>query len=397
MVSSLYSIGRYVVVGVFCWMVVACGQAEGDSKKTGGGAPPTEVSTIQAAIKPLTVEKSFVGTLEPYRIAEIRARVAGVVQKRIFQEGGMVKAGQTLFYIEPDNYLASFDAAKASQDQAEAQVQQTKTIYESYQQLARVNAISQQDFLKAEVAFKQAEAALLVAKANSKKAKLSVDYAAVRSPISGFIGRSFVSEGALVGQNEATQLAVVQQTNPVYVSFSLSTMDALLLRKNMQKKSKHQQDVAVRLVLEDGSSYPTIGKVLFSEVSVDPNTGQVRVKAQVDNSDGLLLPGMFVRAWLQTQEIEKGILIPQQALNRGGVLGDTVMVVKADGSIETRPVQVAGVQKNDWVISSGLSEGDQVVVAGFQKIKGKDAKVKAIPLVDKSSVALANQAGQKTP
>jgi membrane fusion protein (multidrug efflux system) len=228
---------------------------------------------------------------------------------------------------------------------------------------------------------KQAEADLASAKAAVQSARINLDYATVRAPISGRIGQSLVTEGALVSQTEATQLAVIQQTNVVYVNFTQSTGDVLRLRKafaTKQLRGSGDGSVAVRIVLEDGSELPRTGKLLFTDLTVDATSGQITLRAEVPNADGLLLPGQYVRVRLSQAELPSGILLPQQAVTRSNQ-GDSVLVVGADGKPVKREVKVGSSQNNNWVILSGLQPGEQVIVEGFQKMMVPGAPVKPVP------------------
>ena len=242
------------------------------------------------------------------------------------------------------------------------------------------NAISKQDYINAVASQKSAEADVAAAKAAVQTAQINLGYASVTSPIAGRIGRALVTEGALVGQGEATQLAVVQQINPMYVNFTQSTTDVLRLRKAVESgqfKRAGADGASVRVVLEDGSDYGQPGKLLFSDLTVDPTSGQITLRAEVPNASGLLLPGMYVRVRLEQAQAEAGIVVPQQAVTRGST-GDSVMVVGADGKVAPRPVKIGTSIDGQWVVLDGLKTGEQVMVDGFQKLRG-NAAVKAVP------------------
>jgi len=254
---------------------------------------------------------------------------------------------------------------------------------ERYKPLMEANAISKQDYINAVALQKSAEADVAAAKAAVQTAQINLGYASVTAPIAGRIGRALVTEGALVGQGEATQLAVVQQINPMYINFTQSTTDVLRLRRAVESgkfKRSGTDGAAVRVLLEDGTDYGQTGKLLFSDLTVDPTTGQITLRAQVPNPTGLLLPGMYVRVRLEEAQAEAGIVVPQQAVTRG-TSGDTVMVVGADGKVAPRPVKVGAAVNGQWVVLDGLKAGEQVMVDGFQKLMmlPPGAAVKAVP------------------
>jgi membrane fusion protein (multidrug efflux system) len=336
------------------------------------------------------------GRLEASRVAQVRARAAGILQKRLFVEGSDVKAGQPLFQIDSAPYRATEASAQASLARAQANVTQATAQAERYKPLLDANAISKQDYINAVAAQKQAEADVATGKAAVTTAQINLGYANVTSPISGRIGRALVTEGALVGQGEATQLAVVQQINPMYVNFTQSTTEVLRLRKALEsgkfKRATGADSASVRVVLEDGSEYPQAGKLLFSDLTVDPTSGQITLRAEVPNPKGILLPGMYVRVRLEQAEASDAIVVPQQAVTRGST-GDTVMVVGADGKVTPRPVKIGTAANGQWVVLDGLKTGEQVMVDGFQKLRG-NAPVKPVPWQPSASSANgANGAG----
>ncbi|MGD9831997.1 MAG: efflux RND transporter periplasmic adaptor subunit [Piscinibacter sp.] len=366
------------LVAVLALPLAACGP------KGQGAAPPAppppEVGVVIATPASVGVVSELPGRTESSRVAQVRARAAGIVQRRLFTEGSEVKAGQPLFRIDDAPFRAALAAAQATQARAEANLLQTRAQAERYKPLAEANAVSQQEYIAAQAAFKQAEADVASAKAAVQTAQINLGYTSVTSPISGRIGRALVTEGALVGQGEATQLAVVQQIDPLFVNFTQSADEVLRLRAAIAS-GKFQSagtagSVAVSLVLDDGSVYPQRGKLLFSDLSVDPTTGQIALRAEVPNPKGALLPGLYVRVRLAQAELPAGIALPQQAVQRGGA-GDTVMVVGADGKVAPRPVKVSLGPNRQWVVLEGLSGGEQVVVDGFQKIR-PNAPVKPV-------------------
>ena len=360
-------------------LLAACGQkpAEGAA---GGPPPPAEVGVVTVAPAAVGLATELPGRLEASRVAQVRARVAGILQKRLFTEGSEVKAGQVLFQIDSAPYQASAASARAVLARAEATLTQAAAQAERYKPLMEANAISKQDFINAVAAQKTAEADVASARAALQTAQINLGYAAVTSPIAGRIGRALVTEGALVGQGEATPLAVVQQINPMYLNFTQSTTDVLRLRKAVESgqfKRVGGNGASVRVVLEDGSLYGSAGKLLFTDLTVDPTSGQVTLRAELPNPGGLLLPGMYVRVRLEQAQAEAGIVLPQQAVTRG-TSGDSVMVVGADGKVAPRPVKIGSSVGGQWVVLDGLKAGEQVMVDGFQKLRG-NAPVKAVP------------------
>lgn len=361
-------------------MLAGCGQGGSGPAPAGGGMPPAEVGVVTVNPGDVGLVTELPGRLEASRVAQVRARVAGILQKRLFREGSDVKAGQPLFEIDGSTYRATFDSAQASLAKAEANLSQAAALAERYKPLAEAKAVSQQEYVNAQAAHKQALAEVAVAKAAVQTARINLDYASVASPIGGRIGRALVTEGALVGQGEATPLAVVQQVDPLYVNFTQSATEALKLRRALeagQLKKAGSEAAAVRVVLEDGTEHPKAGKLLFSDLTVDSTSGQVTLRAEVPNPGGVLLPGLYVRVKLELAKASNAITLPQQAVSRSAQ-GDAVMVVGQDGKVAPRPVKVGSQQGGQWVILDGLQAGEQVMVDGFQKLRG-DAPVKPVP------------------
>jgi membrane fusion protein (multidrug efflux system) len=356
--------------------------------------PPAQVGVVVVHGQTVPLITELPGRLEALRTAQVRARVAGILQKRLFAEGSDVKAGQQLFQIDAAPYQAALDSAQAPLTRAEANLAQASALVERYKPLQAAKAISPQEYLNAQVAERQASADVASGKAAVRTAQINLGYASVTAPISGRIGRSLVTEGALVGQGEATQLALIQQVNPLYVNFTQSASDVLKLKKAMEAgalKKIGKQAAAVRVVLDDGSEYPLEGKLLFSDLSVDPTSGDVSLRAELPNPQGLLLPGMYVRVRLEEAEVDGGMLVPQQAVTRSGQ-GDTVMVVDAEGHVAPRPVKLGGARGTDWVVLGGLKDGEQVMVDGFQKMMNPKAPVKAVPWTPLNAAAGASAA-----
>jgi membrane fusion protein (multidrug efflux system) len=369
------------VSGVLSALLLAgCGQGTKDAGPA--AAPPlVQVGVVTVALSDIGLTTELPGRLEASRVAQVRARTTGILQKRLFREGSDVQAGEALFTIDSAPYAAAYASAQASLARAQANLEQATSLALRYQPLVKANAVSKQEFANAEAAQKQAAAEVAVGKAAVQTAKITLDYAAVTAPISGRIGRALVTEGALVGQGEFTQLAVIQQINPMYINFTQPAAEVMKLRKALEagqlKRANGDEAVRVRLVLEDGSVYAQTGRLLFSDLSVDQSTGQITLRAEVPNAKGLLLPGLYVRVRLEQAQAINALLLPQQAVTRSDH-GDTVMVVAADGMVAPRKVKVGVSQGSQWVILEGLQAGEKVMVDGFQKLRGP-APVKPVP------------------
>ena len=363
-------------------LLAACGaKTERGPAAAGGGRPAAEVGVVTVAPRTLSLVTELPGRLEASRVAQVRARVAGILQQRLFREGSEVKAGQQLFEIDSAPYRAAAASADAVLARALANQTQATAQAERYAPLVEANAISKQEYVNAVAAQKQADADVAAAKAAVQTAQINLGYASVTSPIAGRIGRTLVTEGALVGQGEATQLALVQQINPMYVNFTQSAGEVLRLRKAVEsgkfKRTAGGDAAGVRVVLEDGTVYARSGKLLFADLTVDATSGQIMLRAELPNPDGVLLPGMYVRVRLQQAQANEVFQLPQQAVTRSGS-GDSVMVVGADGKVSPRPVKVGSVQDGQWTVLEGLKAGEQVMVDGFQKLQ-PGAPVKAVP------------------
>ena len=354
--------------------LAACGQSDGGAKPAAGpagGMPLPEVGVVTVAPGDVGLQTELPGRLEASRVAQVRARAAGILQRRVFAEGSDVKAGQALFRIDAAPYEAALASAQASLARAEASLVQSTALADRYKPLVTENAISQQEYANAQAAQKVAEADVAAAKAAVKTATINLGHANVTAPISGRIGRSLVTEGALVGQGEATALAVIQQVDPLYVNFTQSASDAMRLRRAMeagQLKAAGDGAAQVQVLLDDGSVHSQPGKLLFTDLTVDTTTGQVTLRAEVPNPGGRLLPGLYVRVRLEQATATNAITLPQQAVTCTAQ-GDSVKVVGAEGKIETRKVKIGGQQDGRWVVLEGLNAGDQVMVDGFQKIQ----------------------------
>ncbi|MDE2599146.1 MAG: efflux RND transporter periplasmic adaptor subunit [Rhodocyclaceae bacterium] len=333
----------------------ACGNDKAAPGAAGAGMPPPEVDVMAVATATASVTKDLPGRLQAWRTAQIRARVEGVVEKRTFVEGSDVKAGTPLFVIDPRSYKAAADAAKAN-------VAVAKVTLERYKPLLEIRAVSKQEYDQAEAQLKQAEAALA-------KANIDLENSIVPAPIAGRIGRALVTEGALVGKNEATQLATIEQIDKLYANFSQTNTELLQLQKQLQAGNvKRSDSTKVEIVLEDGSTYPLPGKLLFSDLAVDPDTGAVNLRAEIPNPKKELLPGMFVRVRFAQAVLDDVIRVPQRAV-QANPQGQFVTVVDAEGKVSARPIKTSGMSGANWIVVDGLKSGENIVVNGLQKAK----------------------------
>src|SRR5471032_74549 len=361
---------RYTAVAsaVFTLSLLA---ACGDKAAAPGAPPPATVAVITVAPAAVTLSTELPGRTEASRIAQVRARTAGIVLQRVFKEGGDVKAGEVLFRIDPASFQASYDSAQAAVAKAEANLAQADLKVKRYKPLLAAQAVSQQEYDDAVTAHKQAAADLATSKAARTNAGLTLGYATVTSPISGRIGRALVTEGALVGQGEATPMATVQTLDPIYVTITQSSAELLRLQRALASgtiKGAGKNEARVTLVTEDGQAYPQAGKLLFSDVSVDESTGAVSMRAEFPNPNHTLLPGMYVRARLDQGVNDAAISVPQQAVVRSPE-GSSVLIVGADNKVIAQPVTATSNDGQNWVVSSGLKGGERIVVEGFQKAK----------------------------
>ena len=373
---------KMVLAAVLTLLVAACGKSgTGAGPGAGAAPPPAEVGVVTVSQGDVGLVTELPGRLEASRVAQVRARAAGILQKRLFREGSDVRAGQPLFTIDSAPYAAQVASAKAGQARAEANLAQASALAERYKPLVAANAVSKQEYANAVAAQKQAEADVAVGRANVQTASINLGYAAVTAPISGRIGRALVTEGALVGQGDATQLAVIQQINPMYVNFTQSASEVMKLRNGLEsgqfKRAGSGQAASVRIVLEDGTEYAQTGRLLFSDLTVDATSGQITLRAEVPNPGGELLPGLYVRVRLEQAQATNAITLPQQAVTRSAQ-GDTVMVVAEDGKVSSRTIKVGSTKGNQWVVLGGLQNGEKVMVDGFQKLQ-PGATVKPVP------------------
>lgn len=391
--------GQQVRVAIFSSLLflAACGE------KPQQGAPgemkvPVSVVTVQPT--PTEFVVALPGRVDAIKDAQIRARVDGIVNEINFEQGSDVKAGQLLFTIDPAPYQAVRAQAAAQLQRAQADAKSARLLAERYSKLIKANAVSRQEYDNAMASAGQADAAIAAAKATLQSADINLGYTKVDSPINGRIGKSMVTEGALVSAASATQLATVQQIDRVYVDITRSTAQLAQLRRALASGELEQSadgNAKAQVVLEDGTVYDQPGKVLFSGISVDPTTGQVNLRAEFPNPDQILLPGMYVRVRLQQGVDEKALLVPQQALQRTADGRSSLMLVK-DGKVQVIPVTVGPESNGNWLITNGLNPGDVVIVEGFQKIR-PGAAVQAMPWKNQAAQdgSASAPAAQKAP
>ena len=376
---------------LLCVAVSGCGKGQ-----QAAGPKSPEVTVVTLAPRSVSITDTLPGRTAAYRVAEVRPQVTGIVQKRLFTEGGEVTSGQQLLQIDPATYRTAASSAEAALKRAEARLIAARLLEERYKPLIAANAVSQQDYDNAVADHAEAEADVAAARAQVEAARINVVYTQVLSPISGRIGRAMVTEGALVTAEQERPLALVQQLDPIYVDITQSSTQMLRLQRQLsagelQKDGKNQAEV--RLTLEDGREYPERGKLQFSEDSVDPGTGSVVLRAIFPNPRGELLPGMFVRAQLTQGQRTDGLMVPQRGVTRNQRGDATVLVVGADNKVTERVVRAERVIDNEWLVTNGLAPGDRVIVDGLQKIR-PGLEVRAVEATAPAN-AVAKSAGDQ--
>lgn len=346
----------------------SCGKA--DEAAQGGQpagreapAPVVGVVTVHPQTVALTVE--LPGRLESLRTADVRAQVGGIIQKRLFQEGSYVRAGQPLYQIDSSTYEASLESARAQLASAQATLAKANADLARYKPLVSADAISKQEYDAAVTAKRSAEAGVKAAQAAIKSAGISLNRSRITAPISGFIGQSKVSEGTLLNAGDTTVLATIRQTNPMYVNVTQSASEVMKLRRQIAEGKLLAADgvIAVGIKFDDGTVYPEKGRLLFADPTVNESTGQITLRAAVPNDQNILMPGLYVRVLMDQVAVDNAFIVPQQAVTRG--TKDTVMIVNAQGGMEPREVTVAQQQGANWIVTSGLKDGDKVVVEGI--------------------------------
>ncbi|ROT94514.1 efflux RND transporter periplasmic adaptor subunit [Marinobacter sp. R17] len=371
-------------------MLSACGKQE-SSAQAQSQRPPAEVGFVTVHAQPFTVINELPGRTSPYQVAEVRPQVTGILEKRLFEEGETVKAGQALYKIDDKLYKASLASAEADLASAKANLQSAQLTANRYERLIKTGAVSQQELDDARATLNANKAAVAAAQASVQTARINLDYTTIEAPISGRIGRSDVTAGALVTANQSSSLTVIRQLDPIYVDLTQSYADMQSLRSAMasgQLETVGKDKASVSLVHQNGATYPHDGTLQFSEYAVDENTGSVTLRALFPNPDGELLPGMFVRARLPQAETQDAILVPQKGVTRQPNGQASAMVVGENDTVEKRTVVTERAVGNRWLISSGLKEGDRLIVEGLQKI-GAGAPVKPVSVDDADQTANA--------
>jgi len=346
----------------------ACGKADEPPAKP---SEPPEVTVLEVTPSARQVDTTLPGRVTAVRTAEVRARVSGLIQKRNFEEGSEVKAGQVLYTLDPAPMQAALARAKAAAQRADAEVNQANTLVRRYEPLAKARAISQQEYDNALSALKTAQADRAAARADVQTAQLNLDYTQVTAPIDGRIGRSAVSEGSLIRDSDATALAQIQQLDPIYADFQQSATDLIRLRAAhasgaLGRGAEGEPDVSIELANTD---FKQDGRLLFSEVSVDPTSGQVVLRGEFPNPDRVLLPGMYVRVRANTGVDPQSIFVPQKAIQRGADGIPKLLIVDAQDTVQERAVSTGVMQGSDWQVTQGLSAGDRVIVERADKIE----------------------------
>ena len=332
--------------------------------------PPAQVAVLTLQTEPVTLTRELPARTSAYRVSEVRPQVTGIIEERLFEEGAMVKAGQPLYRIDDATYAAEVASAEAALARAEAALVSAKAQAERAEGLAKIDAISAQELENATAAHRLAEADVKVAAAALDRAKVVLRYTRIPSPIAGVVGRSAVTPGALVTANQAEPLTTVQQLDPIYVDLTQSSSELLRLRRALAAGNAELAEQApVTIVLDDGTRYPHAGKLTFTAVSVDPSTGAFALRAVVPNPDGLLMPGMYVRALLANAVVTDGLLVPMQGVVRDPKGNASVMVVNDAGVAEPRAIQVSRAVGNQWLVDGGLVAGDRVIIEGLQRVQ----------------------------
>ena len=369
-------------------LLTACG-------KPPGGAPPAQgtpvVGVVTVQPQPVALSTELPGRTVPFLIADVRPQVGGIVKTRNFREGSDVKAGAALYQIDPATYKATYDNNVASLAKAQASLKTTRLKAERYKELVAIQAVSQQDYDDAAAALGQGEAEVASARANVETSRINLAYARVDAPISGRIGRSSVTTGALVTASQSTALATIQQLDPIYVDVTQPSASLLRLKQALARGDLQQAGAnaaKVKLLLEDGSSYAMEGRLEFSDVTVDQNTGAITLRAVFPNPAADLLPGMYVRAVLQEGVKAQGLLVPQQAVSRDSTGKPTAYVVGSDRKLQRRVLDTERTVGDQWLVRSGLQAGDQVVVDGQQRA-ADGVEVKVVPWVPKAAATTA--------
>lgn len=388
--SGLPRITGASMVLLLAILLPACGTSNSSEPagSTQAAAPAQTVGVYEVTPQSVVVSAELAGRTTSYLIAEVRPQVTGIILERPFREGADVEAGQVLYQIDPSTYQAAYDSARATLARDEAVLTTARLKAQRYAELVEIKAVSQEAHDDADAALKQAQATVAIDKAALKTARINLAYTRVTAPIDGRIGRSAVTQGALVTGNQQTALATILQLDPIYVDVTQSSADLLRLKRALGKGEVQRPDelsAQVELVLEDGSDYAHMGTLEFSEVTVDQSTGSVTLRALFPNPEQQLLPGMFVRARVQEGIREHAMLVPQQAVSRDNMGNASVMILNNDEQVEARPVDVARAVGSQWLVRDGLNAGDRVIVDGLQKVRPGDNASAVLVTVSKAA------------
>lgn len=397
--SPIKNLPRFATFAVMLGAVAISGCGNKEAAAPAPSAPAVTVVTLKAQEVSLTRE--LPGRTNAFLVAEVRPQVNGIIKKRLFTEGAQVKAGQPLYQLDDAIYQANYASAKASLARAQATLKSAELNATRTAELVKIDAVSRQDNENAEAALSQSKADVAAAQAALQSNSVTLAYAQITSPITGRIGKSSVTQGALVTANQAAALATVQQLNPVYIDLTQSSSELLQLRKELAAGRLTQSgNLPVQIVLEDGSRYQHDGKLAFADVTVDPGTGSFALRVTVPNPDNILMPGMYVRALIGNGVRQNAILVPQQGIARDPKGNTSTMVVDKDGKVALRPVSVSRTIGDKWLVEDGLAAGDRVIVAGLQKIKPGipvTATEEAAPAAQAASGAAAATPAQSAP
>lgn len=349
----------------------ACGSGGESQQQQGAPQGPPQVGFVTVQSQPVTLTTELPGRTAPYETSDVRPQVNGLVLARLFQEGDYVRQGQPLYRIDPAPYQAAVASARAALTRAQASIASTRNLARRYGELVKINAISRQEYENAVTGAQQAEADIAAQRAALQQAQIDLSRTTIRAPISGRIGRSVFTTGALVSAAQTDALATIQRLDPIYVDIQQSSADLLKLRQQIMDGdlSRGSGAARVRLKLEDGSTYPIEGTLKFTDVTVDPATGTQAIRAVFSNPRGLLLPGMYVRAELVEGTKSNGILVPQRAVTRDPKGAATVLVIGADGKLAPRPLTTSRTVGDQWLVTGGLNPGDKIVVEGAQMLQ----------------------------
>jgi membrane fusion protein (multidrug efflux system) len=356
---------RFFLLPLAFLFLTACGDTEAPS----AAAKPPEVNVVTLKAEAVVLTRELPGRVAPSLVAEVRPQVSGIVKQRVFTEGGLVEAGQVLYQLDDAVYRADANSAKAALARAQASLTSARLTARRSAKLAEIEAVSAQDNENSIAVLQQAQADVDIAKATLEGQNLLVNYARITSPFKGRIGKSSVTQGALVTAAQVQPLATLQQLDPIYVDLTQSSAELLQLRKELAAGTlTRSEDLPVTILLEDGTQYQHLGKMAFSEVTVDPTTGSFALRVEVTNPDNILLPGMYVRAIIGNGSRAQALLVPQQGIGRDTRGNATALVVK-EGKVESRDVRVSRTIGDKWLIEGGLAAGDKVIVEGLQKAK----------------------------